>query len=310
MTFRLLTYRSADNSTRAGILVGDRVADVEAVLNDVAPGFAGENGFDPTSTFSIVQAWDEASAILGGASDAVARVRQSWPLEEVFLAAPIMPSNILCAGANYADHRKEMGGDVLDKTKVNPYFFNKVVRQSVIGPGEPIKRPHTTEKLDWECEIAVIIGKAGRNIPAEDAMDHVAGYTIINDLSARNFIRREDWPGLRSDWLSQKSFDTACPMGPWITPRSEIQDCQNLALKTWVNDSIEQDTNSEFMIFTVPELIETLSQQLTLQPGDMIATGTGSGVGHPKGKYLQPGDVCRLEIEGLGGFENPVVEGE
>ena len=310
MSFRLLSYQSSDGSPKAGILSSDRVVDAAAFLDRVAPDFAATNHVDPTSAFSLVQAWDGLLTVLGSSIKDIEEADEARPLNDVTLTAPIWPSNILCAGANYSDHREEMGAPPLDKTKVRPYFFNKVVRQSVIGPGESIKRPHTTEQLDWECEIAVIIGRAGRNIGAEDAMDHVAGYTIVNDLSARNFISREDWPNMRTDWLSQKSFDTACPMGPWITPKSEVQDCHNLSLKTWVNDSLEQDTNSKFMIFTVPELIAALSQQLTLQPGDMIATGTGSGVGHPKKKYLQPGDVCRLEIEGLGGFDNPVIEGE
>lgn len=310
MSYRLLTYRSPEGVSRAGLLSDGMIADLEALLARVDPGFADANGVDPTSTYSVLQAWDNAAPVLAKAAGAVGDIAGSRALADVSLAAPIQPSNIFCAGANYSDHRKEMGGDVLDKTKVRPYFFNKVVRQTVIGPNEPIRRPHTTDKLDWEAEIAVVIGRAGRNIPAASAADHIAGFTIVNDLSARNFIRREDWPNMRSDWMSQKSFDTACPMGPWITPKSDVADCHNLSLKTWVNDSLEQNTNSKFMIFNAFELIEALSQQLTLMPGDMIATGTGSGVGHPKGKYLKPGDVCRIEIESLGTLENPVLQGD
>lgn len=310
MSFRLLTYRQGGGAARAGLLAGDTVVDLAAALDAVDPGFAGKNGVDPISTFSLVQAWDAALPVLERAASAAKDVAQSWKLADVVLEAPIQPSNILCAGANYSDHRKEMGGDELDKSKVRPYFFNKVARQTVIGPGAPIKRPHTTEMLDWEGEIAVVIGRAGRNIRPADADAHVAGYTIVNDLSARNFISRPDWPGMRSDWLSQKSFDTSCPMGPWITPKSEIADPHDLKLDTYVNGTKEQDTHSKYMIFTVPELIEALSQQLTLMPGDVIATGTGSGVGHPKGRYLKPGDTCRIEIEGLGVLENPVVAGE
>jgi len=244
--------------------------------------------------------------------DAIAaKPASSTPLAGVKLTAPILyPTNIFCAAANYQDHFREMSGKDVDKTKINPYFFLKVARQTVIGPGAAIKRPHITQKLDWEAEIAVVIGRGGRNIKPENAYDHIAGYMIMNDLSARDYIRRADWPNLASDWLWQKSFDTSAPMGPWITLARDVPDPQNLFLKTWVNGNIEQDTHSKHMVFTVREQIAALSEHFTLMPGDVIATGTGSGVGHPKQKYLKPGDTCRIEIEKLGSIENPIVAGE
>ena len=301
MSFRLINY-TANGSTepRAGLKVGDGVIDVASNLSDVP--------YDTGSTLALVQNWGDALPRL---EDLASAGSGSCPFDEVTLAAPLLyPTNLFCAGANYSDHLKEMSGRDIDKSTINPYIFNKVVRQTVIGPGDEIRRPPDTKKLDWEAEICVVIGKSGRNISPNDALEHVAGYTIVNDLSARDFLFREDWPALRTDWLSQKSFDTAAPMGPWITPRSEIPDAQNLRINTWVNGELHQDTNSNLMIFTIPELIATLSKRLTLLAGDVFATGTGSGVGHSTDTFLKGGDVCRIEIEGLGTLENPIVEGE
>lgn len=301
MSFRLVNYTAnSGGDPRAGLKIDDKVVDVGSALTD--------SNYDASSTLALIQNWDDAFPRL---EKLAATGESDHAFGEVSLAAPILyPSNIFCAGANYSDHFKEMSGKDPDKSKINPYFFNKVVRQTVIGPGDEIRRPRITRKLDWEAEICVVIGKPGRNISRNDALEHVAGYTIINDLSARDFLWRDDWPALKTDWLWQKSFDTSAPMGPWITPRSEIPDVQALRINTFINDELRQDTNSELMIFTVPELIEALSEHFTLLAGDVIATGTGSGVGHAAKTFLQPGDICRIEIEGLGMLENSVVEGE
>jgi 2-keto-4-pentenoate hydratase/2-oxohepta-3-ene-1,7-dioic acid hydratase in catechol pathway len=139
-----------------------------------------------------------------------------------------------------------------------------------------------------------------------DAMKHVAGYTIVNDLSARDHAIREDWP-FRHDWLWQKSFDASAPMGPWIVPAGDIKNPQNLKIDLWVNDRHEQDTNTNQMVFDIGEQIEDLSRQITLQPGDVISTGTGAGVGRPKGRFLNPGDRVRITIEGVGTLEHRVA---
>ena len=301
MNFRLINYTvNGSTGPRAGLKVDEQVIDVGMGLADT--------GYDTSSTLALVQNWGDALPRLEDLAEAGS---SSHSFDEVTLAAPLLyPTNLFCAGANYSDHLKEMSGRDVDKSAINPYIFNKVVRQTVIGPGDEIRRPPDTKKLDWEAEICVVIGKDGFKIREEDALDHVAGYMIVNDLSARDFLFREDWPALKTDWLSQKSFDTAAPMGPWITPRSEIPDAQNLRINTWVNGNLHQDTSSNLMIFTIPELIATLSKRLTLLAGDVFATGTGSGVGHSTDTFLKGGDVCRIEIEGLGTLENPVVEGE
>jgi 2-keto-4-pentenoate hydratase/2-oxohepta-3-ene-1,7-dioic acid hydratase in catechol pathway len=306
MSYRLLTYVvPASDAPRAGLLVGDRVVDLKAGVD----ALKSTVDFDVTSTLAVIQAWERSEPVLRAVAGA--KAPRSYPLSEVRLTAPLLyPTNIFCAAANYQDHFREMINRDVDKTTINPYFFLKVARQTVIGPNQAIRRPKVVSKLDWEAEIAVVIGKAARNVKAAQALDYIAGYTIINDLSARDYIRRADWPALVSDWMWQKSFDTSAPMGPWITPKSEVADPQNLKINTWVNGNLEQDTHSKFMVFTVREQIEALSQHVTLLPGDVIATGTGSGVGHPKGKYMNPGDKVKIEIEGLGTLENPVVAGE
>jgi 2-keto-4-pentenoate hydratase/2-oxohepta-3-ene-1,7-dioic acid hydratase in catechol pathway len=311
MSFRLLSFQPTDGrAPRAGLQVNNAVVDLEAAVNRENQSFAVKTGTNLSSVLAVVQNWDILLPLLEAASDNIASM-ETKPLEEVKCLAPLLyPTNIFCAAANYQDHFKEMSGKEADKTKFKPYFFTKAPHQTVIGTGAPILRPKVTEMMDWEVEIAVVIGRSGRNIKLKDAMDHVAGYTIINDLSARNFLKRPDWPNMSSDWLWQKTFDTSAPMGPWITPKSEIADPHNLFLKTWVNDTLEQDTHSKHMVFTIPEQIHALSEHFTLLAGDVIATGTGGGVGHKKGRYLNPGDTCRLEIEGLGELTNPIIGGK
>jgi 2-keto-4-pentenoate hydratase/2-oxohepta-3-ene-1,7-dioic acid hydratase in catechol pathway len=310
MSYRLLNYTvPASDAPRAGLLVDGRVIDLKTAVDGLDAKTKASVTFDASSTLAVVQAWERAEAVVKAAL--AAKAPKSYALAEVKLAAPILyPTNIFCAAANYQDHFREMINRDVDKTTINPYFFLKVARQTVIGPNQQIRRPKVVNKLDWEAEIAVVIGKPARNVSAAQALDYIAGYTIINDLSARDYIRRADWPSLMSDWMWQKSFDTSAPMGPWITPKSEIADPQNLKINTWVNGNLEQDTHSKWMVFTVREQIEALSQHVTLLPGDVIATGTGSGVGHPKGKYMNPGDKVKIEIEGLGTLENPIVAGE
>lgn len=305
MSFKLLTYRiERDSAARAGILIDGRVIDCATALRGSL-----DDSIDTTSTLALVQNWDTALPALDAVETGAGH--ESRPLGDVTLVAPLLyPVNIFCAAANYQDHFREMTGRDVDKSKIKPYFFNKVARQTVIGTGQEVRKPQIVHKLDWEAEIAVVIGRSARNVKAANALDHVLGYTIINDLSARDYLRRADWPALASDWLWQKSFDTSAPMGPWISLKRDIKDPQNLKINTWVNDTLEQDTHSKWMVFTVAEQIEALSEHFTLQPGDVIATGTGGGVGNPKGKFLNPGDVCRIEIEGLGELVNRVVSGE
>ena len=196
-----------------------------------------------------------------------------------------------------------------DKSVVKPYMFLKSPAHCVIGPGEEIRIPHTTNSVDWEAELGVVIGRYGRNLTKENARSVVAGYTIFNDLSARDNGAREDWPRFKTDWFAHKSFETSAPLGPWIVPVSSIPDPYACKIDLWVNDDHKQDANAGMMIFNIEEQIEYISARLTLRPGDVIATGTPSGVGRPHGTFLNPGDTVRITIGGIGELSNPVVAG-
>jgi len=236
----------------------------------------------------------------------------SWPLADVGLWAPIpRPGKVLAVAGNFQAHLKEGGASEVDKTRVTPRFFLKPAT-SVIGPHEPIVRPALSKTVDYELELGVVIGRAGRYITAERALDHVAGYVVFNDVSGRTLTLAEHRDPRPMDdffdWLNGKWFDTFSAMGPCLTTADEIADPHNLHMQLWVNGELRQDGNTSQMIFSVAELISFISQFVTLEPGDVIATGTPSGVGATTGTYLQAGDVVKGAIEGLGELENPVVD--
>ena len=230
-------------------------------------------------------------------------------LDEVTLEAPLPRPrrNVFCVGKNYYDHAHEFSNSGFDSSAAqgavpeHPIVFSKVP-ESVTGPGTFIEyAPAVSSAIDYEVELAVIIGKPGRGISVENALDHVWGYTIINDVTAR------DLQAQYSQWLVGKSQDTFCPMGPVAVTRDEI----NLAdteIRTWVNDELRQDSNTGLMIFDVPTIIQTISEGVTLFPGDVIATGTpaGVGIGYKPPRYLGDGDLVRCEIDGIGQLENTV----
>ena len=232
------------------------------------------------------------------------------PLAQVTLEAPLPRPrrNIFCVGKNYHEHAHEFARSGFDSSAGAgavpdaPIIFSKVP-DCVTGPSTPILiDPRASEAIDYEAELAVVIGKGGRGIPRERALDHVFGYTIVNDVTAR------DLQGRHKQWLIGKSQDSFCPMGPWLVSADEI-DLADTAVRCWVNGELRQDANTRALIFDVPTLIETLSRGLTLWPGDIIATGTpaGVGIGFNPPKYLRPGDVVRIEIAGIGVLENPVA---
>jgi 2-keto-4-pentenoate hydratase/2-oxohepta-3-ene-1,7-dioic acid hydratase in catechol pathway len=304
-SYRLLNYGPYARQARAGLLVDDRVIDLEAALAARNAGFGA-------STLAILEAWDDARPVLEAIADD-GPDDDAKSLADVHLLAPLLyPGAIYCAAANYTDHYNEMTmlGGKPDKNVLSPYFFLKSPRHTVIGPGDAIHIPPRTmsTKIDWEIEIGAIIGRPAFQVSAADAMPYVAGYTIVNDVSARDHMKREDWPFFSSDWFNQKVFDNSAPTGPWITPASDIADPHDLTLKTWVNDDLMQDSSSKYMVFDIAEQIESISRQITLLPGDIIATGTCSGVGGARDNYLKPGDNIRMTIEGLGTLEN-LVEG-
>jgi 2-keto-4-pentenoate hydratase/2-oxohepta-3-ene-1,7-dioic acid hydratase in catechol pathway len=234
------------------------------------------------------------------------------PLADVKLEAPIPQPrrNIFCIGKNYRAHAEEVarsgkgsaGQSDKDPVPTFPIVFTKVP-ESVIGPGETIRiDPRVSTKIDYEAELAVVIGRTGRHIAREQALDHVWGYTIVNDVTARDLQRRHQ------QWLLGKSQDTFCPMGPWLVSRDEI-DVGNTKIRCWVNGELRQDASTSDLIFDIPTLISTISAGITLLPGDIIATGTpsGVGIGFEPPKYLQAGDRVKVEIERIGVLENDVA---
>ncbi len=306
--FRLLSYAAAEGSPRAGLLVDDHVYDLAMTIERA--------GHKPVvradSIIAALHDWDllrpqidrVVSAVQAGHANLT---KMGRPLPTVKLLAPVLyPGVLYCAGANYRDHLLEMTGKSVDKGDRQPFFFLKTVAGTVIGPGEAVRLPSYSAKVDWEAEIALVIGRTGKNIPAYGAMDHVAGFTIMNDLSARDLTKRDDVPFL-FDWLGQKCFDTAAPMGPWITPVDAIPDPNDMAIRLWVNEDLKQNSNSSQQIFSFNEQIAYLSRHVTLNPGDVIATGTPAGVGMARGEFLKTGDRIKIEIEGLGMLFNPVV---
>lgn len=222
------------------------------------------------------------------------------PVTEVKLLAPIpRPGKFLGIGLNYADHISETGRDKPEY----PTFFTKQ-STCVIANGEAIHVTGISEKVDYEGELAFVIGKRCKYVALEKAHEVIAGYTICNDVTVR------DWQQRTPTWTLGKSFDTHGPMGPWLVTADEIADPHNLSLKTWVDDELRQNANTGEMIFNCYEMVAYLSQAMTLEPGDVISTGTPAGVGvkmKPRG-YLKPGQTVRIEIEGLGELSNPVIE--
>jgi 2-keto-4-pentenoate hydratase/2-oxohepta-3-ene-1,7-dioic acid hydratase in catechol pathway len=263
----------------------------------------------------LLDDWTEASAHFGKGT---APATDGWTLAKTNLLAPILyPGAIFCAGANYTDHMQEMARVMNMPAErdphelgIKPWHFVKTSRGSVVGPGEPVGIPAYSSMLDWEIELAAVIGRRCRNASPGDALAHVAGYTIANDLSARDHVKRPqvgDASPFKWDWVSQKCFDGACPLGPWIVPAADVGDPQALALKLWVGDELMQDSHTSRMIFTLAEQIEHLSSRVTLYPGDLVLTGTPAGVGMARRRFLKPGETVRLWIERVGEFETPIV---
>ena len=291
--FRLLTFRDKQGNNRPGILVDQSIYDLSDKFNSVLEML---NNWEKTEQ----QLMEMGKQLTQSPNDS------GTPMNAVTLAPPILyPGTLYCAGANYADHVLEMSGKPPPPENTKPYFFIKSTRGSIIGANESIHLPEYSNQVDWEAEIGIVIGREARQVSELDAMDFVAGFTIVNDLSARDHTKRHDVPFL-FDWIGQKCFDTGCPMGPWITPKSAIEDPHNLGIKLMVNDEVKQDSSSKEMIFKCEHQIAYLSQHITLYPGDVIATGTPAGCGMPQGVFLKPGDLVTIEIDGLGVLSNPV----
>jgi len=241
------------------------------------------------------------------ADAAVQALAEAQPLQPGMLARPLLaPGNIACVGLNYEDHIRETG---LERPE-RPLIFAKLT-SSLLGPDEEIRWPAgLTTSVDWEAELAVVIGTGGKNIDPERAGFHAAAYSVCNDITARGYHRRDAVPAdaFRYDWFAAKSVEGSLPLGPGLTPAFLVPDPQDLRLRLWVNGELQQDESTADMVCPVAELIAAASEVVTLEPGDVIATGTPAGVGAARGLYLRGGDVVRVTIDGLGTLENTVKE--
>jgi 2-keto-4-pentenoate hydratase/2-oxohepta-3-ene-1,7-dioic acid hydratase in catechol pathway len=269
---RIATFQTAGVAPQAGIVTpDDRVMGLRRDMLSVIAAGVSSNGDGPF-----------------------------YKLADVTLLAPIpRPPKFICVGLNYRDHARETGMEI----PTVPTIFSKFTNV-VIGPGAPVVLPRISKRPDYEAEFAFVIGAGGRHISAADALNHVFGYTIVNDVSARDFQM------VTSQWLMGKTFDTFAPIGPWIVTRDEIADPHALDISLEIGGEVLQHSNTRELIFGVPALIEYISSVVTLEPGDVVATGTPAGVGFARKppRYLRAGDEVVIRIQGIGELRNPVID--
>ncbi|TQR18429.1 fumarylacetoacetate hydrolase family protein [Psychrobacillus vulpis] len=306
---KLVTYTTDKKNYRLAVAVDEtKIIDpqqaYEEKLSETSPHRASELARtllpeDPTlflenGEFSL-RAADEAVkyALESGTGTGV------YKRAEVHIGPPILnPKKIICVGLNYADHIKEMNREL----PTHPVVFAKF-SNTLMGPNEPFPlRTSLTEKLDYEGELAFVIGKRAYRVSEEEALDYVAGYTVANDITARDMQKRT------VQWLQGKTLDKSLPLGPWLVTLDEIKNSQALSIKTSVNGVVRQSSNTANLVFNVNRLVAFLSDFITLEPGDIIITGTPGGVGEAQGLFLQDGDVVKVEIEGIGTIETKIIK--
>ncbi len=271
--------------TRIGVVDGDEIVDLAAAAPDL-----------PQEMVAFLEA---GAGAVGAAREAVG-TGPRIPLADVRLEAPIArPPKFLAVGLNYADHVAESGLE----TPEHPTIFNKQ-STCVTGPNDPVHVPKASHVLDYEGELGFVIGRHARHVSRDDAADYIAGYTVVNDVTVR------DWQFRTPTWTMGKSFDTHGPIGPWIITADEVGDPHQLRLRTFVNGDLRQESNTKELIFNCFHLVEYFSTAFTLEPGDIVATGTPGGVGilSKPPKILKAGDVVRVQIEGIGEIENPIID--
>jgi 2-keto-4-pentenoate hydratase/2-oxohepta-3-ene-1,7-dioic acid hydratase in catechol pathway len=303
MSYRLLSFQSAIGP-RAGLLIDGQVHDLAETADD--PRLA--------TVLDVLGDWERNEGLLDRVA-ALHRGSGGKAVDDVTLLAPVLyPPTVYCAGSNYADHVRKMEQKLGLPTSPDPrrdggkpYHFLKSSR-CCIGSGASVRAP--SPRLDWEGELVVVIGREGRDIPLDRAMEFVAGYMVGNDLSARDIAFKPNYPApsiFNHSFFEHKSFEHAAPVGPWITPASMVKDISCLRIRTSVNGQLKQDGACGDMTFSVPEQISHLSSIMTLLPGDVIMTGTPAGVGMETGDFLAAGDIVEVEIDGLGRLVTPIV---
>jgi 2-keto-4-pentenoate hydratase/2-oxohepta-3-ene-1,7-dioic acid hydratase in catechol pathway len=286
-----------DGAPRAAVISGGEAIDIAAATGNESDGDA----------LSVIENW---AVLMPRLAEIVKTSKAGLDISGLRFGPPILrPGAIYCAGANYADHAAEMAIAKGQPVPPDPHdlglhswHFIKTMH-CLTGAGEPVRMHSHAQKIDWEAELAVVIGRKGSNIPEDAALDHVMGYTIANDLSARDLATRSRMPdgsSFKFDWVAHKNWDGSCPIGPWIVPEQEIPNPQALDIELSVNGVVKQQSNTREMIFSIAEQIADLSRNVTLWPGDIILTGTPAGVGAGRGEFLAPGDVVRVAIQNIG----------
>ena len=292
-----------------GLMLGNRVV-------SLAQAYAAEHAVPPASLLELVGTLDKHLPALAAVASKFEQADRellaaSLPLSEVRLQAPLLyPGKIFCAGANYYDHVAGMVGaekaSVLFSPDLDPYFFMKG-ENTVCGTGHPVAIPKGCMKLDWEVELALVIGRKCRNVPVQEAAAYVAGYMVLIDLSARDLSRRPAGYVFPNDFVAGKAFDHAAPMGPCILLKRPEEAFPEFRLRLFVNDQLKQNSSTAQMIIKPDRQVSWLSQRITLNPGDVIATGTPAGAGFETGHFLKAGDVIRAEIDGIGTLVTSIV---
>jgi len=280
---------------RLGLMVGEKVRAAPAELTEL-------------SLLDVLDDWSRLSPALRS-FDAESLDRLA-PVPAATLVAPLTyPRKVLCAGANYYSHAEEMG-TLRPDSSARPYFFLKPPTTTVIGPFDPVTIPVAPgANVDWEAELGVVIADRCRDLAPGEVLDHVAGYVVANDISARGvFLRPEAvFPAFGWDWVAHKGQDGFCPIGPGLVPTWLVDDPQSLPLRLSVNGVVKQDSTTADMVAGVGELVAEASRLMTLEPGDLVLTGTPAGVGMPTGDFLRPGDEVTVEIDGVGTITNRMV---
>jgi 2-keto-4-pentenoate hydratase/2-oxohepta-3-ene-1,7-dioic acid hydratase in catechol pathway len=335
--FRLATF-SHRGYDRVGIEINGFMLDVALAYENLKRATGRRDFFKARHGLTMLEVMEEWDVFLAAFDQMADHYASALPgkadqlpfvyrKEEIRFRPPLLyPNKVLNAGSNYYDHALEMGAAAPDHDKHEPYFFYKGSRHTLIGHGDSIVLTPRAKYIDWEAELAVVIGREAKNVPVDKALDYIAGYTCYNDVSGRDRMIRKN-ETFDYDWFANKGNDTFGPIGPYIVPRRFIKDPQKLAIKCYVSGELMQDTNTKHMVWTVAELIANCSSITTLSPGDVIATGTGAGVGMGKGikvkhgeiqkvfvhmyaggsRLLRTGDTVVVDIEGVGQLENPVV---
>ena len=310
---KLVTY-SAGGEQRVGAIVGDdnnQVVDLAAADRALARREKRKTHAFFSDMLTLLEAGSKGISAAKKAA-AVASGASIKPLSKVRLKAPVPnPRKVLCLAGNYQDHIEEGGGKMEKQDKETPRVFMKPPSTTVIGQNDKILIPPVARSIDWEGELAVVIGRKAKGVKPKDALKYVAGYTIMNDVSERDLkIKkrtdsrpRDEW----FDWLNGKWLDTFGPQGPWIVTRDEIPDPQKLDISTFINGERKQHNNTGQMLYPVNKIIEYISAIVTLEPGDLISTGTISGVGSTTGTFMKPGDKVQIEISSIGVLKNTVA---